>query len=55
MSPNYCSDGDSGACDYAGAIKGARLDQTDKHASESNLGDFERKELYHLAVRVGAV
>jgi hypothetical protein len=37
-----------------GQIKAARLDQTDKHASESNLGDFERAELYHLAVRVGA-
>lgn len=37
-----------------GAIKDARLDQTDKHASESNIGDFGRKELYHLAVRVGA-
>lgn len=36
-----------------GAIKDARLDQTDKHASESNLGDFERPELYHLAVRIG--
>lgn len=30
----------------------ARLDQTDKHASESNLGDFERPELYHVALRV---
>jgi hypothetical protein len=30
----------------------ARLDQTDKHASESNLGDFERPELYHVAIRV---
>lgn len=37
-----------------GVIKNARLDQTDKNASESDLGDFGRKELYHLAVRVGA-
>jgi len=54
LSPNYCPDGDSGAFDLAGAIKGVRLDQTDKHASESNLGDFERPELYHLAVKIGA-
>jgi hypothetical protein len=53
-SPSYCPDGDSGAYDLAGAIKAARLDQTDKHATESNLGDFGRKELYHLAMRVGA-
>lgn len=33
-------------------IVGARLDQTDKHASDSNLGDFERPELYHVALRV---
>lgn len=55
LSNNYCPDGDSGAYDLPGAIKGARLDQTDKHASESDLGDFGRKELYHLAVRVGAI
>jgi hypothetical protein len=33
-------------------IVGARLDQTDKHAADSDLGDFEREQLYHLAVRV---
>lgn len=54
-SPNYCPDGDSGAFDLPGAIKGARLDQADKHASESDLGDFNRPELYHMAVRIGAV
>lgn len=30
----------------------ARLDQIDKHASESNVGDFNRPELYHVAIRV---
>jgi hypothetical protein len=54
-SSNYCPDGDSGAYDLPGTIKGARLDQTDKHASESNLGDFNRKELYHFTVRIGSV
>lgn len=53
-SPNYCPDEDAGAYAGAGAIKDARLDQTDKHSTESNLGDFNRRELYHLAVRVGA-
>jgi len=53
-SVNYCPDEDSGQFALAGAIKDARLDQTDKHASESNLGDFQRPELYHLSVRVGA-
>lgn len=53
-SPSYCPDEDSGAYAGPGAIKAARLDQTDKHASESNVGDFGRKELYHMAVRIGA-
>lgn len=30
----------------------ARLDQVDKHAADSNLGDFGRRELYHVALRV---
>lgn len=30
----------------------ARLDQTDKHSSDSDLGDFNRKEIYHIAMRV---
>lgn len=30
----------------------ARLDQTDKHVNESDVGDFGRKELYHMAIRV---
>lgn len=33
-------------------IVDARLDQTDKHASDANVGDFNRDQLYHLAVRV---
>lgn len=37
-----------------GQITDARLDQSDKHASETNVGDFDRAELYHLAVKVGA-
>jgi len=53
-SNNFCPDEDSGMFALAGAIKDARLDQTDKHATESDLGDFKRPELYHLAVRVGA-
>lgn len=53
LSNNYCPDEDSGAFALPGAIKTARLDQTDKHASESNVGDFGRKELYHMAVRIG--
>jgi len=52
-SVNYCPDEDSGEYAGPGAIFDARLDQTDKHASESNLGDFGRAELYHLAVKVG--
>lgn len=35
-----------------GCIVGARLDIKGKHASESDLGDFENPDLYHLAVRV---
>lgn len=38
--------------DIEAQIIDARLDQTDKHASDSNLGDFGRKELYHVALRV---
>lgn len=30
----------------------ARLDQLGKSASESNLGDFENPNLYHVAIRV---
>jgi hypothetical protein len=52
-SPHFCVDEDSGSFAAAGVIKDARLDQTDRHASESNVGDFTRPELYHLAVRVG--
>lgn len=35
-----------------GRIVDARLDITDKHASETKVGDFENPNLYHLAVRV---
>jgi len=35
-----------------GRIVDARLDITDKHASETMVGDFENPNLYHLAVRV---
>lgn len=38
--------------DIPASITDARLDQTDKSSSDSNLGDFNRPELYHLAVRV---
>lgn len=38
-----------------GKITSARLDIRDKHASESDLGDFANPGLYHLAVRVGHV
>lgn len=38
--------------DTAASITDARLDQLDKSASDANLGDFNRPELYHLAVRV---
>lgn len=30
----------------------ARLDQHDKHSSDSNIGDFNSPELYHVAIRV---
>lgn len=36
-----------------GAFKGARLDQRSKSASDSDLGDFEAPDLYHVAVRIG--
>lgn len=52
---NYCPDADSGAFAGPGVIIDARLDQTDKHASESNLGDFGRAELYHVAVKIGSM
>lgn len=35
-----------------GFLSDARLDQTDKHSNEANLGDFGRRELYHVALRV---
>lgn len=38
--------------DMAGQLCDARLDQLDKSASESNLGDFSRPQLYHVALRV---
>lgn len=44
---------DEGEFSAEGAVLDARLDQTDKHAAESNLGDFGRPELYHVAVRIG--
>lgn len=37
-----------------GAIVGARLDIRGKHVSETDVGDFENPDLYHLAVRVRA-
>ena len=36
-----------------GRIVDARLDITDRHASETKVGDFENPNLYHLAVRIG--
>jgi hypothetical protein len=36
----------------AGRICDARLDQTDKPTADANVGDFDRPQLYHLAVRV---
>jgi hypothetical protein len=33
-------------------IVDARLDQTDKHAADADVGDFNRPQLYHLAVRI---
>jgi hypothetical protein len=39
----------------AGRIVNARLDQVDKASSQADLGDFNRPELYHLAVRVAPV
>lgn len=38
--------------DLQGVLCDARLDQIDKSAKEAKLGDFNRPELYHLAVRV---
>jgi hypothetical protein len=38
--------------DVEARIVDARLDQTDKHAADANIGDFGREQLYHLAVRV---
>jgi hypothetical protein len=35
-----------------GRIVDARLDINGKHTSETNVGDFENPDLYHLAVRV---
>lgn len=40
------------AFEPAAQIVDARLDQTDKQATDADLGDFKRPELYHLAVRV---
>jgi hypothetical protein len=39
--------------DIPGQIVDARLDLTNKHASEVNLGDFNDPQLYHVAFRVG--
>lgn len=38
--------------DVGGRIVDARLDIVGRHASDSNLGDFNDPDLYHLAVRV---
>lgn len=35
-----------------GKIVDARLDIVGKHASETDIGDFEAPDLYHLAVRI---
>lgn len=35
-----------------GRITDARLDIRGRHASETNVGDFENEKLFHLAVRV---
>lgn len=51
LNKSYCCEIDG----LKGQIKHARLDQVDKHTSDCNLGDFARAELYHLAVRVGAI
>lgn len=50
---SYSPDADSGEYSAEGVIKDARLDQTDKNSRDTNLGDFGRPELYHVAVRVG--
>ena len=50
---NYCPDEDCGEFSGPGRITDARLDQTDKASTESALGDFNREELFHVAVRVG--
>ena len=36
-------------------IINARLDQSDKHSIDSNVGDFNRPELYHMAVLVETI
>jgi hypothetical protein len=38
--------------DSMGRIVDARLDIHGKHASDSDVGDFGHRDLYHLAVRV---
>lgn len=53
QSINFCPDKDCGEYAGAGAIKDARLDQTDRHTSETDVGDFQRSQLYHVALRVG--
>ena len=35
-----------------GRIVDARLDIVDKHVAETDVGDFENPNLYHLAVRI---
>jgi hypothetical protein len=40
------------AGEAVGHITDARLDSTNRHTSEANVGDFADPNLYHLAVRV---
>jgi hypothetical protein len=50
---NHHDDGKSDPSEttYAQLVD-ARLDQIDKHSADSDLGDFNRPELYHVAIRV---
>jgi hypothetical protein len=49
LNKSYCPETDG---EVTARICDARLDQLDKHASESKLGDFNRPQLYHVALRV---
>ena len=49
---NRPADGDSPDREMARFVD-ARLDIQGKHATESDLGDFDHPDLYHVAVRVG--